>query len=80
MKGAENLSFPPGNGTISREVAMPETFLETLFAARLAERIVLTLVILVAAVLVMRGFWRTMSRVDFDISKEKLGASVTIAS
>lgn len=58
---------------------MPETFLETVFAARVIERVLLTLVILVAAVLVMRGFWRTMSQVDFDVSKEKLGASANIA-
>lgn len=58
---------------------MPETFLETAFAARLAERFALSAVIVLAAAVIMVGFWRGMSRVDFDLSRDKLGASANIA-
>ena len=60
---------------------MPETFIETVFATRLGERIALTAIIVIATGIVMIGFWRCMSRINFDLPNDKLGsANVVLAT
>lgn len=47
---------------------------------RMAERLTLTMVIVLAVIVVMAGFWRGVSRLEFDGSNAGLGGSVMLAT
>ena len=45
------------------------------FAFRVGERVVISLVVIVLALVVSVAFWRSLQRVDFSVSREKLSAA-----
>lgn len=55
---------------------------KTVFLARMAERAGLTLVITVVALIIMVAFWRTLSKLDFQLSNSSLtvGSGTVIAT
>jgi len=61
---------------------MPEDFVQTVFAARLAERFALTGLIAVLSVVIIIAFWRSMTKLDFELSDKSisLGSGTVIAT
>ncbi len=49
------------------------------FVARLGERFILSLVVISVALVSMIAFWRSVQRVEFSLSQDKLGTSASIA-
>ena len=49
------------------------------FVARLGERFILSLVVISIALVSMIAFWRSVQRIDFSLSQDKLGSSASIA-
>lgn len=60
----------------------PATVASYAFAVRIGERIAISLVVIAVALVVTLGFWRTIQKVDFSLSQEKLsgGGSFVLAT
>jgi hypothetical protein len=60
----------------------PATVASYAFAFRIGERIAISLVVIAVAMVVTLGFWRTIQKVDFTLSQEKLsgGGSFVLAT
>lgn len=52
-------------------------FAHVILLLRIIERFVITGLILVVAVVVLIAFWRTVHRIDFNVTKEKVGVAGT---
>lgn len=53
----------------------PAAVAATAFALRIAERVALSLVVVVVALTVTLGFWRSIQRVDFDLGDKPGGSA-----
>ena len=47
-------------------------------ALRVGERVVLSLVIILVALLCIAGFWRSMQKLDFSLARDKLSGSANV--
>ncbi|MEM0949832.1 MAG: hypothetical protein AAGB07_17395 [Pseudomonadota bacterium] len=61
---------------------MPEDFVQSIFTARLIERFALTGLIALLSVVIMVAFWRSMTKLDFELSNKSisLGSGTVIAT
>lgn len=48
------------------------------FAFRIAERIVISLVVILVSLVVTVGFWRSIQRIDFQLSREKVSGAANV--
>ena len=60
----------------------PAQIVTLVIALRVGERVVLSLVVVLVALVCMAGFWRSMQKLDFSLSRDKLsgGGSVVLAT
>ena len=56
----------------------PAQFAAFVIALRVGERVVLSLVIILVALLCIAGFWRSMQKLDFSLARDKLSGSANV--
>lgn len=49
-----------------------------IFVFRMGERIALSIIIVTISIVVMIGFWRSLQKIDLQMSREKIGAGGTV--
>jgi hypothetical protein len=54
-----------------------QEYIKAIFLLRVAERFLLTGIILAIALVVLIAFWRTVHRIEFNVTKDKLGVAGT---
>ena len=58
-----------------RKAVVMDPYVKTIFILRLIERFTLTAIVLIIAVAVLVAFWRTVHRIEFSVTKEKVGVA-----
>ena len=56
----------------------PAQIVTLVIALRVGERVVLSLVVVLVALVCMAGFWRSMQKLDFSLSRDKLSGSGSV--
>ena len=56
----------------------PAQLLSLVIALRVGERVVLSLIVILLALICTLGFWRSLQKVDFSLARDKLSGSASV--